>query len=104
MNKNIQKVNKKGGGAPHEAGLRYDIVFKQSGGRLDYGDPKSYCGIFRQQAFREMDLFEFDRGDSATGIRGIIDPLDPLNPYRPRQLDSLPPDMKQKIMNISQLS
>ena len=31
-------------------------------------------------------LFEFNRGDFASGVRGIIDPFDPENPYGPASL------------------
>lgn len=47
----------------------------------EFGDPTSYHGIYHAAGFREVELFEFDRGTGATGIRGIIDPFDPANPY-----------------------
>ena len=49
--------------------------------RDNFGDPKSYHGIFEVVRFRETEYFTFSRGNSCTGTRGIIDPNDDSNPY-----------------------
>lgn len=46
-----------------------------------FGNTDSWKGIYRSKGPRNATLFEFFRGNSAQGFRGIIDPSDPNNPY-----------------------
>tara|TARA_B110000285_G_C15086096_1_gene596301 strand:- start:402 stop:653 length:252 start_codon:yes stop_codon:yes gene_type:complete len=46
-------------------------------------------------------LYEIYRGNSATGIRGIIDPFDKLNPYRIQDLSDLDEKIAKSVKNMS---
>ena len=59
-----------------------------------YGNTDSWKGILRSMGPRTVFLFEFDRGNTAQGFRGIIDPNDPLNPYGFAKLKDLDADDK----------
>lgn len=67
----------------------------------DFGDPKSYQGIYAKQPFREARMDELGRMNSATGVRGVIDPMDPLNPYRPKSKKDVPAKTLKKLQSLS---
>jgi hypothetical protein len=48
-----------------------------------FGDSSGWKGIHRMVPPPFKTLFEFNRGNWAIGVRGIIDPFDPENPYGP---------------------
>ena len=52
-----------------------------------YGSKNSHLAYKRMMGSRTVSLFEYSRGNSATGVKGIIDINDPLNPYGPGNED-----------------
>ena len=62
----------------------------------EFGDSSSWHGMYRYQPFREATLFEYWRGNFATGVRGIIDPFDPDNPYGPKSASDMVGIKKQR--------
>ena len=104
MNKVIRKKDNAGQQVQqncHEK-LQYEIVFgNQQDAKRDFGDPKGYGGIYVTTAFLESEMFEIDRGSSATGIRGIIDPFDSQNPYRIQSITDLDEKAQLKVKNQS---
>lgn len=51
-----------------------------------FGESDGWKGINRWIPPPSRSMIEFDRGNYAQGVRGIIDPFDPLNPYGPASL------------------
>lgn len=60
-----------------------------------FGDPTSYQGFYMAGLCRESEeIMEIGRGQSAIGVKGIIDPMDKNNKYRPKNKDDLTDKMK----------
>ena len=75
----------KSGGKIWQDGMDSEMSFNYArwGG---FGDSEGWKGIFRIRPPPSATLFEFNRGNFASGVRGIIDPFDPENPYGPASL------------------
>jgi hypothetical protein len=78
----------KSGGKHWQDGMDSEMSFNYArwGG---FGDSEGWKGIYRVKPPPSATLFEFNRGNFASGVRGIIDPFDPENPYGPASLQSL---------------
>ena len=62
---------------PRDGLYNDDVLIKDRNGKCGFGGEKASQGLYRILPFRELEVFEFTRGNQAESVCEYIDHLDP---------------------------